>query len=238
MRDTLKMMRFDSHIIRPLFRKQVLPIALVFAVVSLLVFPLGGVYLMMSATVLTVPLQNIPERSGFNKLYGILPVSRKAVQRGRFLLIYLILLAGELGGLLLMTLSGRLRLIKLMPYGESAFAQEMLDFVKSFWSFAPAVVGFFGAFVLILTFVEMMGQIFGRENTMKILVLTLVALVALIMGFIALSMNGILPMLHFSSSPHGSAFKYFVVAAVQAGALAVTVLFGEITASVMAKREL
>ena len=85
---------------------------------------------------------------------------------------------------------------------------------------------------------EMMGQIFGRDNEMKIIFITLGAVCVLIVGFITLSNEGIIPMFKVPELPKTESGRVLVYAAVSVALLGISTLFGEITAAVVSKREL
>ena len=99
--------------------------------------------------------------------------------------------------------------------------------------FFPVMTGFVVFSCVMFAFMEMMGQIFGRENEMKILLILLGAIVVLVLGGVFILEQLGSPEIKFPEMPVWAGVTVTVLAV-----FGVCVLFGEITAAKLAKREL
>ncbi len=237
MKDILKVMRFDFLTSWAMFGKAVACIVAFCLILGLFFSPIICVYLCFFPMVLIVPLQAVAEKSGFRKLYGLLPVSRQSIPRGRFLLFFVLFLVSELTALAGGALSMSLRLFRFIPAGSDLyeFVADSFDDKKTFFM---TLIGMHFAMFLIFSYMEMMGQIFGRENEMRIITITLGIVAALLVGFFVLSDNGVLPLIQFPSAPEtiaGWAVLGIIAVVVMLG---IAILFGEITCRKVTCREL
>lgn len=238
MKDILKIMRFDYLTARPYaIAPAVIIVVLCFAL-SLFFSPLICAYITFGAMMFVIPLQSVAEKSGFNKLYGILPVKRKNITRARFLYIFLLHFIAQLIECALAVAAFNLKLNRLLPNQNG----EMMQMVNKGFSddsfIVLAIVGVFTLFCLLFAYMEMMGQIFGRENELKIIIITLGVVCALAMGILTLAEREIIPTLKFPSLPATTAGKVTLGAILNIVMLGICLLFGEITANKLAKREL
>ena len=92
MKDILKVTRFDYITAKPIAFGGIMLSVLIFGSLSLFFSPMICSYISIIAMICIVPLQKTADKSDFNKLYGILPVDRRSITRGRFLYIYLVYL--------------------------------------------------------------------------------------------------------------------------------------------------
>ncbi len=213
-----------------------IPLLLLFLAMPLFLSPLLSFYLIFAAMVLVIPLQNTA-KGDLGHLYGILPVKRGNITRARFAYIFLIYLVSELVSFLIAWISILLNLNRLLP-DDSALVEigrEYYDSAK-LPEIGVVFVGFTMFFCFMFSFMEMMGQIHGRENEMKILFIFLAGIVVVVLGFTWLASIGIIPYMDFSGMSEPEAFPTFVIIHLVVGALCV--LFSEITAAKMAAREL
>ena len=183
MKDILNIMRFDFLTAKPIAFGAMLCTVLLFGILSMLFSPIIASYITFVSMIFVIPLQGIADKNGFNKLYGILPVNRKNITRARFLYIFLIHFVTELLELVLGCIARTAKLYLLLPNQEGATMQMVKE---SFEDTSLALEMVFGMFIflcLIFSFMEMMGQIFGRENEFKIIMITLDIIAAIAFVF-------------------------------------------------------
>lgn len=101
-----------------------------------------------------------------------------------------------------------------------------------------AIIGMFTIFGLLFLYMEMMGQIHGRENEFKIIMITMIILTVLLMGFFSLSEREIIPTIKLPNLPTTVSGYILLGAVINVVMLGICLLFGEITVNKLAKREL
>lgn len=238
MKDILKIMRFDLLTAFPRASGIFIFGSVLFILLGLFLAPLVCAYVTFIAVAFVIPLQGIADKSGFNKLYGILPVARKNITRGRFLYIFLLHFTAELLGLAFAFLSMSLKLYRLLPNQNRETLQMIKNGFENTWQTLFVIFGMFTVFCLLFSYMEMMGQIFGRENEFKIIIITLLVITAVIAIFLFLSNNGVLPMMSLPSLPKTVSGMFILGGSVNAAMLCICMIFGEITAGRLAKCEL
>lgn len=238
MKDILKIMRFDYLTARPYALVPTVIIVMLCFALSLFFSPLICAYITFGAMMFVIPLQGVADKSGFHMLYGILPVNRKNITRARFLYIFFLHFIAELIEFALAAIVFNLKLNRLLP-NQNGIMMQMVNNGFSNDSFIIlAIVGAFALFCLLFGYMEMMGQIFGRENELKIIIITLGVVTVLAMGILTLAEREIIPTLKFPSLPRTNTGKLALGAILNVVMLGVCLLFGEITANKLAKREL
>lgn len=238
MKDILKVMRFDFLTSKPLALRAFVLVSVICFLLSLFFSPLICSYITFAGVVFVIPLQSIADKNGFNKLYGILPVKRGNITRARFLFVFLAHFISELIESALAVISMNLRLYRVLPNQESEAMQFIRDGFDDTALIFLAIIGVFTFFCLMFSYMEMMGQIFGRENEMKIILISLGVLSVLILGFAFLFNLGLIPALNIPSLPEDILGRAIVAAVFNAVVLVICMLFGEITVRRLAKREL
>lgn len=238
MEDILKIMRFDFLTAKPLALVEFIILSFFCLILSLLFSPMLCSYIIFAAMIFIIPLQNIADKNNFNQLYGILPVKRKNITRARFLYIFLIHFITEIIEILIACVSISLKLYRILPNQESAPIQMIKNSFSNYITTFYAIIGIFAVVCLIFLYVEMIGQIYGRENEFKIIIITLGVIVFIIMGFIFLSNKGIIPMLKVPSIPTSNTGKIILAVVINIIIFGLSTLFGEITANKVSKREL
>lgn len=238
MKDVLKIIRFDFLTAKPLVSKAYLIIVALCFLLSLFFSPMVCCYITFGAMSFVIPLQTIAEKSSFHKLYGILPVERKNITRARFLFIFLVPFFTELIEIGLALIAMWLRLYRMLPNKNT----QMMQMVKTSFSDTvttfSAIVLMFVSLCLIFAYMEMMGQIFGRENEMKIIVITLSVIVVLAVGFVNLLEHNIIPSFQLPKLPATTLGRVLLIAAMNMVMFGLCTIFGEITANKLARREL
>ncbi len=238
MKDILKIMRFDYLTARPLaISPAVIFVVLAFAL-SLFFAPLICSYITFSAMVFVIPLQGVADKSGFNKLYGTLPVKRGNITRARFLYIFLVHFAAEMLELVLAVTAMSLKLYRVLPNQNGEMMQMVRESFEDTTLTLLMIIGVFTVSCLIFSYMEMMGQIHGRENELKIILITLGSLSALAFGILTLAQREIIPTLKLPSLPATTAGKVTLGVILNIVMLGICLLFGEITARKLTKREL
>ena len=231
-------MRFDFLTAKPLALGVFIIAAVLFSLLSLFFSPVICAYITFGALMFVIPLQNIADKSDFNKLYGILPVQRKNITRARFMYIFFVHFLSELFEVVMIVISMSLKLYRVLPNQNG----EMMQMVRDSFSDTSLVfvvgIGMFSLFCLMFGYVEMMGQIFGRENEMKIILITLGVLSVLAMGFLLLADHDIIPTFKLPNLPTTLKGKVILSVIINIVMFGLCLLFGEITARKLAKREL
>lgn len=238
MKDILKVMRFDFLTVKQVALVEIIFVALLFSVLSLLFSPIIASYITFGAATFVIPLQGIADKSDFNKLYGILPVERKSITRARFLYIWLVNFVAEILELLVAVIAKTLKLYRFLPNQDS----EMMASVKD--SFADTkltlltIFGIFTLFCLLFSYMEMMGQIKGRENEFKIIMITVGVLALLTFAFTILYGHDMIPVVSLPSLPESTGGMLILGAVLDVVMLGICILFGEITTNKLIRREL
>lgn len=241
MKDILKMMRFDfisATGTAGTDNGAVNTIMLIFMLVlllagALLVTPFFAFCFVFSAGSFIVPLQSA-KNEDLGRLYGVLPVERKNITRARFLYIFLAhLVTGVLSFLLGFT-SLTLDLHRFLATDSDVMKKfaEMFD-PEVFGNLIPIITGFIVFSCVTFAFMEMIGQIQGRQSEMKVLFILIIAVCVIIVGGVFILGQLGYPEIKLPDLPWWLGYPL-----VAAGALGVCVLFGEITATKLAKREL
>ena len=238
MKDILKMMHFDFITAKPLAMTMVISVWVLCLLISPVTSPLAIAWSSFATMAFVIPLQMSGNNSGQGKLYGILPVARKTITRARFLYIYALYLATSIVQAVLMFIVKNAALYRLLPDQQSSTTQMIAAAFADTGMIFLGLVGFFILCTLVFTYMEMMGQIFGRENDMRIILLTLGAVTVVAVAFFSLSSKGIIPMMKVPSLPVSEGVRAVLLLVVYAVMLVITVIFGEITAAVVSKREL
>ncbi|MDE5991645.1 MAG: ABC-2 transporter permease [Oscillospiraceae bacterium] len=238
MKDILKIMRFDFLTAKPLALRAFIPVVVLFSLLSLFFSPLISSYVTFGAMVFVIPLQAVADKSGFNKLYGTLPVKRSNITRARFLYIFLVHFASEMLELVLAVAAMSLKLYRVLPNRNGEIMQMVKDSFENTKLTLLMVIGMFTVFCLMFSYMEMMGQIYGRENEFKIIMITLGVLTVLLVGFFILSDRGIIPPIQMPSLPDTVQGILLLGTALNIVMCGICLIFGEITANKLAKREL
>lgn len=238
MKDILKIMRFDFLTAKPIALGGMIFAVLLFGILSLLFSPIITSYITFAATVFIIPLQSVADKSGFNKLYGTLPVKRRNITRARFLYIFLVYFAAELLELALAVIARLLKLYRILPNQNGGMMQIAKDSFTDTKSTLLAIFGIFAVICLLFSFMEMMGQIHGRENEFKIIMITIGVLALLVFAFAILSEHDLIPVVRLPILPERVSGELILGAALNVIMPGICLLFGEITASRLAKREL
>ena len=221
MRDILHMMHFDFVSVR----RNSLPGACL-GVAGLIAFaylwlpPASLALLFLGSLFLQ---QDGSSEAELRRMYGILPVSRRNIVRARFHYIFLLNLAVEI-------LTSAVYLVSL----RSTVYRHM-------HGMNPGLLLVFVLFCMVMivssAYMETMGQIFGRENKMRILLITMGVFTAAALGFFALVNADILPAVAPSLPDTTAGFLKAAVIA-HLVAWAVCMILGELTARRMELREL
>lgn len=238
MKDVLKLMRFDFLTARSMALGAFAVIAFMCFLLSLFFSPLICAYITFGIMTFILPLQSVADKNDFNKLYGILPVQRKSITRARFLYIFLAHFITQLLEIVLAFISSSLQLYRLLPNQNSATMQMVHDaFNNSSLTFIT-ITGVFILLCLVFSYLEMMGQIHGKENEIKILIITLGVIGILVIGYFILSADNIIPSLKLPNLPTTIIGKAILGVCLNLVTFGICMLFCEITANKLAKREL
>lgn len=238
MKDILKIMRFDFLTAKPFALVEFIIFSFFCLILSLLFSPMICSYIIFGAMIFVIPLQNIADKNDFKKLYGILPVKRRNITRARFIYIFTVHFLTEIIEILFAFISVKLKLYRILPNQDSEMLQMIKNsFNSSFLTFV-LIFSLFSLLCLIFTYIEMMGQIYGRENEFKILMITIGVIAFIIMGFLVLSNRGIIPVFSVPKLPASTSGRVMLAVVLNIILFGISILFGEITAAKLEKREL
>ncbi len=240
MKEILYVMRLDFISVRSTAIGMITILGTLAVLASFFVTPFAAILVLEFLPIILIgPLQTFDSKYGFHKLYGILPIQRKSITRGRFALYAVMFLCIQLFVTLLVTAAVYADLNELMPVNSSflqeqqfAFEPEELPSLLGMCTLMPMF------FCFIFVFMEMAGQIFGRENEMKIFLISGIVVVGLIIAILTLTDAGILPYFEIPEFPQTipGVIRFAVIGDIAVGLLCAA--FSEITAHVAAKREL
>lgn len=231
-------MRFDYFTAKPIAFGGMIFTILLFGSLGLFFSPMICSYISIIAVILVIPLQKTADKSGFSKLYGILPVDRKSITRGRFLYIFLVFFSFELMELILVAVSKTLKLYRIFPNQNSELIQMTKDSFANTQFTLLMVFVMFALFCLLTSYMEMMGQIHGRESDFKTIVITIGVISVIAFAFVVLSEHNMLPLIKLPSLPESVGGMLLIGAVLDLLMLAICLLFGEITAKKLVNREL
>ena len=239
MKDILKMMRFDfisaqdaaNKTAPNAFTAVVLVVTITAAVLFL--FPGFSLAVTGAAGALIVPLQSA-KKDDLGRLYGTLPVGRKNITRARFLYIFVTHVVSTAASLVIAFAAVLLNLNRFLPKDNDTVKILSESYsMEEFTKLVPALIGFGTFFCLVFAFMEMMGQIHGRENEMKIFIILLASIVVMVMGGVFILGQLGYPEIKLPDMPLWAGLTVTTLAV-----LGICMLFGEITAAKLAKREL
>ena len=250
MRYILKIIRFDLLTVSTLSVGDFVFVVLFCLLLSLLLSPMIAAMISFCVFGFVYPLQGIADRNGFDKLYGTLPVSRRSVPRARFLYIFAVFFICEAIELVIVSAAVLLNLNKLLFANVSLLRRSsaVLTFLQQGYAhpayvfltvFAVAVVC-----CIVLAYLEMTGQIHGRENQLRSIVIGILALAAVFgVAHLLSEYTSLIPKYTLSQTVESlSGVSVGEAAAFGAGVniamFAVCMIFGEITAAVVSRREI
>lgn len=199
----------------------------------------------MIPLMLITPLTAVAEKSGFNKLYGTLPVNRKNIPRARFLYIFLLFTASEIVGGLLEVVSICLQLYRLLPATSPEFRQmseESFSLDKSLPLMLRMTFGLSMGIMLVLAVFTMVKMIHGSASAGLMGGIAVTVLLAIVLAFFVLNSLDLVPVIElkglFSLTAPLTAMSAVKCVIWHAAAFGICMLCGEHTANKLAGREL
>ncbi len=240
MKEILHVMKLDFISASSTAIVAIVLLALISIPAALLFNPFAGLLVLEFLPIIVIgPLQVFDGKYG-NKLHGILPVHRKNITRGRFAMYTLFFLCIQLFAALLSTTAVYADLNELLPL-ETLTALEDQQFSFETETLPELIIMCVMVSILfwmLFSFFEMSGQIFGRENEMKIFLIGCIAVIGLIVGVMTLTNAGILPYLQVPELPTtmSGAIRFLVIGDI--AAMLLCTAFSEITAHIVSKREI
>ncbi len=250
MQDILKVIRFDFLTMRPVSMGESVFVVLFCLMLSILLSPLIAVMITFCVFGFIYPLQAIADKNGFDRLYGTLPVDRRNVTRARFIYIFTLFFIFEAIELFIVLVSVSVKLNKhIFDIGSSAQrSRQLLTYMQTIYdSPVPVYVTVFIVTALCCTaaaYMEMAGQLHGRENLFRSVIIGIAALAAILGGVYLLSVNtAIIPAFSAEEAMSliiGMTVRDAIVlgAAANAAMLTVCLVFGEITVRIVSEREI
>ena len=239
MNGTLKMLRFNLRTVVPVVWGKLLIAALIIAALCMFFSPLLAIYMMFALPFLLLsPLNSMEKKGELGKLFGVLPVERSAVTRGRFLHLFLVNLVTELLTLVLILLSAQFRLQRFLPNQETEFVQMLVENVKEVPMIVTATVVVFACMVIVTLFQTTVGQIFGYDKMNRAMIFSFGGFFIVLFIFLMLSMNDVIPMIKFPEGKMSESTKILIYVILHFITIILTIICCEITTRIVTKREL
>ncbi len=232
MNEIQKLIRFDFRTVHPIAFPSFMLIIVLCLLFGLFFSPNMCDFLLAGALIYVLPLQFGSAENSLKKLYGILPVSKKSPARARFLYLFLVCAALELLAVVFRAVCDALKLYHLIPNEDSFWGSVMNAGASNIQFRFMLLIGLFLGVCLLLVYLEMMGQIFGREKIGVVMICTVMAAVFCIFLYKRFGLPFVMPHV-----PNTLAARIGIAVLLNLAMLGVSVLFGEITAAVTAKRE-
>lgn len=213
---------------------------------GLFIMPVAFLYITLMIPLLLIsPLTAVADKSGFNKLYGTLPVNRKNIPRARFLYIFALCTAAEIIGGVLSVISVWAQLYRFLPETSHEF-REMFEEAFTFKDGLPLMLRMTFVFsvgiMLILSVFTMVKMIHGSASAGMMGGIAVTVLLLLVLAFFVLNSLDIMPVIELKGLfrlkdpiTAMSAVKWVIWHAVVFG---ICMLCGEHTAKKLAGREL
>lgn len=240
MKEILHVMRLDFISASSTAITVIILLTLIAIPAALLFNPFAGILMLELVPIIVIgPLQVFDGKYG-NRLHGILPVHRKNITRGRFAMYAAFFLCIQMFAVLLTTVAVFADLNELLPLEIlSALQEQQFAFeTKTLPELIIMCVMVSICFWMMFSFFEMSGQIFGRENEMKIFLISCIGVIGLFVAVMTLTNAGILPYFEVPELPATipGAIRFLVIA--DLAAILLTAAFSEITAHIVSKREI
>ncbi len=239
MKEILKMARFDYDLARSSLVPEFLFLLMVVAFFVLLFTPFVAAGLLFQIPLSMSLVHSFDMKNDFGKIYGILPVSRKNIVHGRFLYLYISAIISEIIAILIAVLSIALKLNRFLPH--QGVLIQLADKQFSLRSFAPfiVIVAVFAFLCVVNAVMESFGQIYGRDNDARNLMILIISILIIMFGYIYLAYEKeILPQLDSIHFPASKSIQIIICILINIAAAAFVAVFSHITASVVSKREL
>ena len=203
---------------------------------SFLFGPSYAAALILTSICFIIPLTGATEKSELHKLYGILPVNRKNITRGRFLYIFMLHFIPEMIALLLLKPAFSLKLYRYLPNQGSTNLQLIENAFSSGFR-GPCLIIFlvFSLACFAFLYLEFTGQLFGHENDLKSIMILLTVVTAVVMTVTLLGSNGIIHM-DFQKIKNTNTLTVGILA--NAVMFIITLLLGETAAGKLSAKEL
>lgn len=236
MKDMLKIMRFDFLTAADTGYFPAIFLAALSMTGSFLFGPSYAAALILTSICFIIPLTGVTEKSELHKLYGILPVNRKNITRGRFLYIFLLHFIPEMIALILIKPAFSLKAYRYLP-NQGSTSLQMIGNAFSSGFRGPCMIIFlvFSLSCFIFLYLEFTGQLFGHENDLKSIMILLTAVTAVSMTVILLGGNDII---HVDFQKIKNLSTLTVGTGANVLMLIICVLLGEITAGKVSAKEL
>ena len=236
MKDMLKIMRFDFLTAADTGYFPAIFLAALSVTGAFLFGPGCAAALILTSICFILPLTSVAEKSEFHKLYGILPVKRKNITRGRFLYIFMLHFIPEMIALLLLKPAFTLKAYRLLPnQGSASLLLIENAFSSDFRSPCMKIFIIFSISCFAFLYMEFTGQIFGRENDLKSIMALLIIVTAVVMTLTTLGSKDIIQ-LDFEKIRNTKTLTAGIF--LNTLIFMICLLFGEITAGKVSAKEI
>ncbi|MBR4223994.1 MAG: ABC-2 transporter permease [Oscillospiraceae bacterium] len=237
MRNIVKLLRFDFITASPIGVPVAVTMAIVCTVLGLIFSPSMGAYAMVACVTFIIPLRQFEDKGDTNRICGVLPVKRGLIVRTRALYIYLVLFIPQLYAVLLAFISQRLSLGQALMSYENSVSFAIEEAFSSASITYGSILVLFTVVCIAMSYMDMMLQIFGRENQAKIIIVTAAAATLFMVLRGSLIDNHVIEPADIPD-PQSAAEWWIRYALVDALVLVICMVFGEIAARLTAEREI
>lgn len=238
MRDIINLMKYDFYNIQSQLKLFVI-MSSFFIPLGFFLYPETSVYFILIAMIFVSPLHGMSEKYNFNKLYGLIPVKRKNIIRAKFLFIFIAHFFMEMISYSVIIIAINTKWYKLIVDTKTAFGKIANTSFKDDQLYIGIIFAtvIFASMCSIFIYVEMMGQIFGRKNELKITIITFFILTLLAIGLTKF-VNPDFTNFKMPSTPktYESLIKFSMI--INLITLAISIFLSEITAAIISRREL
>lgn len=178
MREILKLVHMDYICAKPIGLIFYIIASFMVSILALLFSPIVSAFVILISISMVFPIQVLETKNDFGKLYGILPADRKNITVARFIYIFACFFVSEMISVVVSVLSSFIKLYRIFPDTTKGFMMFVEDnFEKPNYPLCFEILAIvFAVFCIFCLYIEMTGQIFGREKEFKIMMITLMVL--------------------------------------------------------------
>ena len=178
MREILKLVHMDYICAKPIGLIFYIIASFMFSILALMFGPIVSSFVIFTSISMMFPIQVLETKNDFGKLYGILPADRKNITIARFIYFFACFFVSEMISIIVSVLSFFIKLYRIFPDMTQGFMMFVEDnFEKPNYPLCFEILAIvFAVFCIFFLYIEMMGQIFGREKEFKIIMITLMVL--------------------------------------------------------------
>lgn len=239
MREILKLVHMDFISAKPIGLTTYIIVSFMFSILALLFSPIVSAFIILFSLIMVFPVQVQDTKNDFRKLYGILPVNRKNITLARFIYFFACFFVSEIISIIVSVLSFFIKLYRIFPDTTQGFMLFIKDnFEKPDYPLCFVIIAIvFAVFCIFFSYMEMMGQIFGREKEIKTVLITILVLFIPVLLFFKLSDMDIIPTFSMPSLPETIPGALLFMIIINIAVFGICMIFSKITTGKIIIRE-